>query len=184
MAERRIASLITAAPERVGHPGALSLERCRLGPEWSPPDVVLFPDPARSHRRIVFVEAARTTGLGAAYRLIGRLLSHYTRALGLGDAGIEQLRAVARALRDEGTPSRKLSYRRVAGTRNRAEASALLATGRRLTATEVGLVALLDGAEVEAAERLANMAAVLRRNNGLDLRVALVEDGAARLLSE
>jgi hypothetical protein len=160
---------IAGAPERVGYPGALCLPRFKLAPGWRAPDLVLFPDPAHSARRLVLVEAERG-GRGAAHRLVGRLLEHHARALGLGEAGLLHLRAVARALRDEGQRPAKLSWRRVVGTRDRAEAQVLLATGRRLLPDEIGLVALVRGEA--AARRLAPIAAALRAH-GLHLDMAL-----------
>lgn len=182
MAERTLASPIADAPERVGHPGALSLEKTRLGPGFGAPDLVLFPDPARSPRRLVLVEAARSEGLGAAHRLVGRLMTHYSRALLLGEAGVEQLRCVARALRDEGTRPRRLSYKRAMGTDNRAEAGLLLASGRRLAPSEVALLAVLDATALEAAERLAKLARTLREHHDLDLKVVVVDGESIALL--
>lgn len=181
MPEHDIWRRIAAHPEDIGYPNALALDQVQLGRHGGYIDLVLFPDPVASPKKLVLVEAKNVKNSDSSDKVVGQLLKYYARALRIGAEGLEGLRRFAK---QEAGGSRRdgavRSMRKVFNAHSQLEAHKLLEQGTPLTPGDVALVVALDSYQDKQARRLGLIVLTLQKHHHLPIALFEVRKGEVR----
>jgi hypothetical protein len=163
-------NLIRNRERILGVRDSLFIRRTRIGPGFGVADLIILPQ--RGPKKLIIVEAKRSSSPDAKIKVVGQLLMYYAGVLELGSRGIRLMRSFAVEQPRETRSRNKVSLKAWAGgITPPALAWAEVCKGRRLRPDQVGLVAALDS---RPGETLTSVLSVLKQEHGLEISVVSV----------